>query len=174
MIQTIKNNEPHIGTKTVRLDDYKRKYYDVEVSLDVTANCTKRVYIDEIDAYRNDMSEMHMKAIGLDLAYIHKDEFNYQNQRMAEELAKEDVESDDYIDEIEVHNMNVLVDPQTGEETEEGEIWQCVICNDYFTGWGNNPDPVKNYGDCCNACNTNVVIPERLRSIINHNHLGVA
>lgn len=44
------------------------------------------------------------------------------------------------------------------------EIWQCCICGEYFTGWGNNPWPVSNDEDdkCCDYCNFTKVLPERI------------
>lgn len=43
----------------------------------------------------------------------------------------------------------------------------CCICGKEFSEHGNNPEPVKPYeeGQCCDKCNMNVVIPERLRAI---------
>ena len=42
----------------------------------------------------------------------------------------------------------------------------CCICGEEFTGFGNNPDPVKNKGVCCDKCNANVVVPTRLKEWI--------
>jgi hypothetical protein len=37
------------------------------------------------------------------------------------------------------------------------------------TGYGNNPDPLGFEGDrCCNDCNTEFVIPARIRTINEH------
>ena len=47
---------------------------------------------------------------------------------------------------------------------------KCSICNKEIepdmNGWsgGNNAQPV-NDGRCCNECNNNIVIPERIRTI---------
>ncbi len=38
----------------------------------------------------------------------------------------------------------------------------CIICGKLFTGFGNNPDPVKSKGRCCDSCNAVHVIPLRL------------
>lgn len=38
----------------------------------------------------------------------------------------------------------------------------CCICGDYFTGYGNNPSPLKEAGQCCDKCNNAFVIPARL------------
>jgi DNA-directed RNA polymerase subunit RPC12/RpoP len=50
------------------------------------------------------------------------------------------------------------------------ETYKCCICGKEFTGWGNNPWPVKNsegkdFGPndrCCNECNSEFVIPARI------------
>ena len=42
----------------------------------------------------------------------------------------------------------------------------CSICGKVFVGFGNNASPI-NDGICCDNCNSTVVIPERIRAIIN-------
>lgn len=42
-------------------------------------------------------------------------------------------------------------------------IKTCCICGKEFAGYGNNPDPVKSEGQCCDECNMSVVIPARLK-----------
>jgi len=39
---------------------------------------------------------------------------------------------------------------------------KCVICGKTFAGEGNNPDPVKSQGRCCDSCNIVHVIPLRI------------
>ena len=39
----------------------------------------------------------------------------------------------------------------------------CVLCGGSIGEWGNNPYPLAEKGECCNACNTERVVPERLR-----------
>ena len=39
---------------------------------------------------------------------------------------------------------------------------KCCICGIKFVGWGNNPWPVKDDGECCDVCNNTKVIPARL------------
>ena len=41
----------------------------------------------------------------------------------------------------------------------------CCICGKQFEGYGNNPHPVRKSGECCNDCNQDFVIPERIRLI---------
>ena len=155
----------------VKIDEYKRKFYDVQVDLDIASFVTKRIYLDELDQYRNDMNKEMLEYYGIDKDYEHKDEFNETNKLLAEDLALDEVQEDEWTENAEVQEQNVLHEPETGEETTAGEIWRCVICEEYYTGWGNNPDPVKNYGECCNDCNTNAVIPARLGRIINNKEL---
>jgi hypothetical protein len=38
----------------------------------------------------------------------------------------------------------------------------CCICGEESEGYGNNPDPVRSSGECCDACNRKFVIPARL------------
>lgn len=38
----------------------------------------------------------------------------------------------------------------------------CCICGKEFTGWGNNPWPIKQSGECCNECNMDKVVPARI------------
>lgn len=38
----------------------------------------------------------------------------------------------------------------------------CCLCGKPYTGYGNNPDPIKKSGRCCDNCNNNKVIPARI------------
>ena len=42
---------------------------------------------------------------------------------------------------------------------------KCCICGEIFDGFGNNPQPVKNDGRCCDFCNDNIVVPIRVFTI---------
>lgn len=39
----------------------------------------------------------------------------------------------------------------------------CCICGKEFEGLGNDPQPVKEEGECCDACNWDKIIPARVR-----------
>ena len=41
----------------------------------------------------------------------------------------------------------------------------CCICGQVFVGYGNNPWPVAEEGECCDQCNYDSVIPARLRKM---------
>lgn len=41
----------------------------------------------------------------------------------------------------------------------------CCICKEPYYGMGNNPYPIKERGRCCDKCDAEVVLPERLKGI---------
>ena len=41
----------------------------------------------------------------------------------------------------------------------------CCICGNRFRGFGNNPEPVKKDGECCDNCNDEYVVPARLKQL---------
>jgi len=45
---------------------------------------------------------------------------------------------------------------------EEKKAKTCCICGRSFVGWGNNPWPVKEDGECCDKCNMSKVLPARI------------
>ena len=42
--------------------------------------------------------------------------------------------------------------------------WKCCICGKKFSGYGNNPWPLKKEGICCDKCNEEKVIPYRIET----------
>jgi hypothetical protein len=44
------------------------------------------------------------------------------------------------------------------------ETYTCCICGEEAAGYGNNPEPYKSKGKCCDACNLKFVIPARLEA----------
>ena len=40
---------------------------------------------------------------------------------------------------------------------------KCILCSKEILGYGNSPQPLAEEGECCDTCNENKVIPERLR-----------
>lgn len=53
---------------------------------------------------------------------------------------------------------------------EHDKVKKCCICGKEFTGFGNNPEPVKHDGECCNECNMQYVIPERIAALAESLH----
>lgn len=44
----------------------------------------------------------------------------------------------------------------------------CCFCKKKTTGYGNNPAPVLYNGLCCDKCNMEIVIPARLKLLLNN------
>jgi DNA-directed RNA polymerase subunit RPC12/RpoP len=43
---------------------------------------------------------------------------------------------------------------------------KCSLCGEVYTGFGNNPEPLKKYEErCCDTCNSRLVIPARINFI---------
>ena len=53
-------------------------------------------------------------------------------------------------------NVAQSIDPH-----EPAKIEECSICGVSYTGWGNNAAPFP--GRCCNECNSDLVLPARLK-----------
>lgn len=41
----------------------------------------------------------------------------------------------------------------------------CCICNSKISGFGNNPWPVKDEGQCCDICNLTIVLEKRIERL---------
>lgn len=39
----------------------------------------------------------------------------------------------------------------------------CCLCREGIAGHGNNPEPIRQRGKCCDYCNSKFVIPVRLK-----------
>ena len=50
---------------------------------------------------------------------------------------------------------------------------KCCICGRPIEGWGNNPWPVENEGECCDICNQNIVLPARIEMMFNKNEMSI-
>ena len=48
---------------------------------------------------------------------------------------------------------------------EDKNTFTCCICGKETEGYGNNPHPVKDDGECCDECNVKVIIPARLKAL---------
>jgi len=56
---------------------------------------------------------------------------------------------------------------ETVESLTEGkeDTFTCCICGEECRGYGNNPEPYKHEGRCCDACQNKFVIPARLAEL---------
>ena len=129
------------------IDGYeRRKFYEVEYTVMAEGSHVEIVYLD-------------------DIGY---DDFSVE----AEDAARDEVHNnpdsavcnvgEDYIIDSDTIKINYI--------HEEKEGYDCVICKSEMAGYGNNADlhddpPTYKSGDrCCNSCNTNVVIPARIKA----------
>ena len=47
------------------------------------------------------------------------------------------------------------------------EVIKCCLCGkDILKPYGNNPEPAKHEGLCCDECNMKIVIPARLDKLL--------
>jgi hypothetical protein len=62
---------------------------------------------------------------------------------------------------LDFDNVNVF-----GENlTEAAKEQSCCICGEPIEGYGNNPEPYKSVGRCCDGCNLKFVIPLRIEQM---------
>lgn len=152
-------------TDKLLLDEYQRKYYDVEIQYQCIVTVDKRIYVDEMKKFVDTYYDKdYLEKQNIKHNHIGLDEFNKHNMLFAEMVAPDRVEDEELHHGLEITDTFVTGSTE-GSEREGKEIWECVICNEHFTGFGNNPDPVKPDGDCCDACNTNHVIPARMQEL---------
>ena len=45
------------------------------------------------------------------------------------------------------------------------KLFTCCLCGHKFEGYGNNAEPLVEYGICCDTCNVTKVIPARIKLI---------
>lgn len=42
----------------------------------------------------------------------------------------------------------------------------CCLCGGEFDGYGNDPAPLKESGECCDRCNAEKVLPTRFEAVL--------
>jgi len=143
----------------------REKYYDIDYGVQASVNHSERVML---------------KDIGYD-------EFSPE----AEQAAREHIASFSEAEGDLTGDWQIEENTYDFEDPIEGDTgWSCCICEAEFdNGYGNNPDPIKinikgedikqwNPNDpngydprCCDTCNTNVVIPARIKQAAETNKL---
>ena len=69
------------------------------------------------------------------------------------------------VEDVEIYSSQTNILPYACEDSSEEEAKVCCICGKEFTGYGNNPYPVCEDGECCDKCNEEKVLPIRLKKI---------
>lgn len=66
-----------------------------------------------------------------------------------------------------IHELDLDFDDidSYGKTLRESKKEVCCICGEELEGYGNNPEPYKQSGKCCDACNLKFVIPARLEEV---------
>ena len=49
----------------------------------------------------------------------------------------------------------------------------CCLCGKELEGYGNDPAPLKDSGECCDQCNAEKVIPARLEAVLAPGEISV-
>ena len=49
----------------------------------------------------------------------------------------------------------------------------CCLCGEEFEGYGNDPTPLKESGECCGRCNAEKVIPVRYEALLASGEISV-
>ena len=111
---------------------------------------------------KNDSYEEHSKIIsslyvGRVIAGLFDDTIHF----MDTPLPKHDLDQD--FPDVNAYGEKV-------ESLKEGkeDTFTCCICGEECHGYGNNPEPFKQEGRCCDACNLHYVIPARMAQIGNN------
>lgn len=138
---------------------YTLKYLGPEKDINKLTNKDIIYYYDDEILY----DKNHVKVMDYDLYIKHEEE----RKKFTGDI--EDVPEEKFNDEYEdrIHQDTVLEDTDIPlsldfELTEDKQQYVCCICGEPQEGYGNNPDPYKQNGRCCDACNLKFVIPARL------------
>jgi hypothetical protein len=114
----------------------------------------------------NEYERKYLEKKNIKYKHIGKDEFNKHNMLFAEMVAPDRVEDEELHHGLEITDTFVT-GSEEGSEQWGDEVWKCVLCKQHFTGYGNNPDPLaQGKGECCDICNTNQVIPARIKMMV--------
>ena len=130
------------------MSDKPKLYYDIEY---------------EATAYFSGVQQVNLKD-------INHDEFSDEAEQDAIELVQDTMTDAEF----ELGDGWTLEynSCETGDVDEGTSEWTCCICeNNFADGYGNNPDDHNGKtryqwgARCCDSCNINVVIPNRIKNL---------
>jgi len=67
---------------------------------------------------------------------------------------------------LELESLDLLKEDNVSFDNDINEKQVCCICGEEYEGYGNNAEPYKE-GRCCDKCNMQFVIPDRLKRLRN-------
>lgn len=153
-------------SKPLLINEYERKYYDVDIEYHLVTTVTKRVYVDEMEKHVDNYYDCDtLEKNNIMCLEVGQEDYPNSNRNFAEYSAR------DLVEDEELHGAEVtktfVTGSEEGSEQWGDEVWECVLCKHHFTGYGNNPDPLAmGKGECCDVCNTNQVIPARIKMMV--------
>lgn len=106
--------------------------------------------------YKYDRDKLQVRALYTSQVYYLSAEGMTRGSKITEALKKKDLTE-------EAFNQNFKSVNALGEEFDD--VFTCCICGEESTGYGNNPEPVRHEGRCCDSCNRKFVIPARIAQL---------
>lgn len=165
------SNKAEILKTLIDIDKANCTVYTLN-NLGDTKDVTKLTNNDIIYYYDNEIlyDKNHVKVMDYDLYIKHEEnrdrikpgqvpnaKFNdVYDDRMTQNTVVEDLANEFSLD---FDDVNAY-----GEFLKENKVINdlCCICGEPIEGYGNNPEPYKHEGRCCDACNLKFVIPARI------------
>lgn len=109
--------------------------------------------------YKNVTNELALKVARLQLEY---EKISDKRIIIGNQFIENDRERRIVNDLIKICKKVAEKHEQQVAEAEKYSMYQCCICEEWCDGFGNNPYPLKEEGECCDKCNTKVVM-ERVK-----------
>ena len=106
--------------------------------------------------YKYNRAKLQVRALYTSQIYYLDAEGMTRGSKITEALKKKDLAE-------EAFNQNFKSVNALGEEFDD--VFTCCICGEESTGYGNNPEPVRHEGRCCDSCNRKFVIPARIAQL---------
>lgn len=106
--------------------------------------------------YKYERDKLQVRALYTSQVYYLSAPGMVRGDKITEALKKKDLAE-------EAFNQNFKSVNALGEEYDD--VFTCCICGEESTGFGNNPEPVRHEGRCCDSCNRKFVIPARIAQL---------
>ena len=108
-----------------------------------------------------DEDDIYSEGDGTIMITINWEKIAFDAIRRLVDICNIDISNIDVVENESVQNPPEYTN-EVGECTREHRTTTpCVLCDGEVVGYGNNPQPLKEDGRCCEDCNDRKVIPER-------------